>query len=528
MSKSANKSVTVIPALATLDTTSSQTKIKKRVTAYARVSTDSEEQQTSYEAQVDYYTRHIQENPEWEFVRIYTDEGISAVNTKKRDGFNEMVADALAGKFDLLLTKSVSRFARNTVDSLQTVRALKEKGVEIYFEKENIYTLDAKGELLITIMSSLAQEESRSLSENVAWGHRKRMADGKVTLPYKRFLGYEKGEDDLPKIVESEAETVRLIYRLFLEGRTYTAIAAHLTEMSIPTPGGKEVWSQATIRSILKNEKYKGDALLQKKFIEDFLTKKQRVNKGELPQYYVENSHPAIIQPETFDLVQVEMKRRRERKHPPRSSRTFSLRIICGKCGGFYTPKIWHSKKSSRKEIWQCHYKYAKRTFCSTPHVSEDFLKQTFVSAFNQILGGKQQLMEDYAVIIEALTDTTKLDEGIAELRAEEPITLGLIKSLVEENARTASGQGEYQKRYEALVARYEKSKAQLEALASEKAACVAKRENIRHFLDTLSQSDDLLTEFDENLWNTMGEQITIHAKDHIVVTFRDGSSVNI
>ena len=166
-----------------------QVKAKRRVTGYARVSTDSEEQQTSYEALVDYYTRYIRSNPEWEFVNVYTDEGISATNTKKREGFNKMIQDALEGNIDLIITKSVSRFARNTVDSLVTVRNLKEKGVEVYFEKENIYTLDSKGELLITIMSSLAQEESRSISENVTWGQRKRFADGKVTLPYKNFQG---------------------------------------------------------------------------------------------------------------------------------------------------------------------------------------------------------------------------------------------------------------------------------------------------------------------------------------------------
>lgn len=192
---------------------------KRRVAAYARVSTDSEEQLTSYEAQVDYYTKYIRSKPEWEFVKVYTDEGITAVNTKKRDGFNAMVADALAGKIDLIVTKSISRFARNTVDSLVTVRKLKEHGTEVYFEKENIFTFDSKGELLITIMSSLAQEESRSISENVTWGQRKRFADGKVSLPYKQFLGYRRGEDDLPEIVPEEAEIVRKIYSLFIQGK---------------------------------------------------------------------------------------------------------------------------------------------------------------------------------------------------------------------------------------------------------------------------------------------------------------------
>jgi DNA invertase Pin-like site-specific DNA recombinase len=194
--------VTVIPAKSNLPVNVMATAALKRVAAYARVSTDDEEQKTSYEAQVDFYTKHIQANPAWEFVEVYTDEGISGTGTKKRKGFNRMIADAMAGKIDLIITKSVSRFARNTVDTLTTVRKLKEKGIEVFFQKENIFTLDSKGELLITIMSSLAQEESRSISENVTWGMRRRFEDGKVSLPYKRFLGYEKGPDGFPAIVE--------------------------------------------------------------------------------------------------------------------------------------------------------------------------------------------------------------------------------------------------------------------------------------------------------------------------------------
>ena len=217
----AARAVTVIPSTINPITHMARTSMaKRRVAGYARVSTDSDEQFTSYEAQIDYYTQYIKRHAEWEFVKVYTDEGISGTNTKKRDGFNEMIQDALDGKIDLIVTKSVSRFARNTVDSLVTVRKLKEKGVEVYFEKENIYTLDSKGELLITIMSSLAQEESRSISENVTWGQRKRFSDGKVSLPYKQFLGYEKGPDDLPKIVEEEAVIVRRIYSVFMLGKT--------------------------------------------------------------------------------------------------------------------------------------------------------------------------------------------------------------------------------------------------------------------------------------------------------------------
>ena len=245
------KNVTVIPATLNIHTkTPTKERVRRRVAAYARVSTDSEEQLTSYEAQVDYYTRFIQENPDWDFVEVYTDEGISAVNTKHRDGFNRMIRDALAGKIDLIVTKSVSRFARNTVDSLTTIRRLKEAGCECLFQKENIMTFDSKGELLITIMSSLAQEESCSISENVTWGQWKRFSDGKVSIPYGQFLGYRKGADGLPEIVPEEAEIVRRIYREFLQGKSTNAIAAMLTEEGVPTPGKRTVWQRATVESI--------------------------------------------------------------------------------------------------------------------------------------------------------------------------------------------------------------------------------------------------------------------------------------
>ena len=267
---------------------------KRRVAAYARVSTDHDEQFTSYEAQIDYYTKYIKSRSDWEFVNVYTDEGISGTGTKKRIGFRTMIDDALAGKIDLIVTKSVSRFARNTVDSLTTIRELKEHSVECYFEKENIWTFDGKGELLITIMSSLAQEESRSISENCTWGQRKRFADGKVTVPFKRFLGYDRGPNGELVVNEEQAKLVKRIYRMFMEGTTPYGIATKLTEENIPSPSGKQKWHAGTVKAILSNEKYKGDALLQKSFTVDFLTKKTKINEGEVPQYYVEKDHEAI------------------------------------------------------------------------------------------------------------------------------------------------------------------------------------------------------------------------------------------
>lgn len=297
-----------IPATINSRTDETQT---RRAAAYARVSTDHEDQITSYAAQVEYYTDYIKERSDLEFVNVYTDEGISGTSTKYREGFKRMIADALAGKIDLIITKSVSRFARNTIDSLTTIRLLKEHNVECYFEKENIHTFDSRGELLLTIMAGIAQEESRSISQNCTWGQRKRFADGKVTVPFKRFLGYDRGEDGSLVVNEKEAAIVRKIYEMFLNGATTYAIAKALTAEHIPTPGGKEVWSKNVVKSILTNEKYKGDALLQKVFTVDYLTKQKKKNKGEVTQYYVEGSHEAIIPPETWTKVQKEFERQK-------------------------------------------------------------------------------------------------------------------------------------------------------------------------------------------------------------------------
>ena len=274
--------ITTIPATRRLHTGASLTaQIIRKVAGYARVSTDHEDQATSYQAQVDFYTRFISSRADWQMVGIYTDEGISGTSTRRRQGFQSMVEDALAGRIDLIITKSVSRFARNTVDTLTTVRALKDKGVEVYFEKENIWTLDAKGELLITIMSSLAQEDSRSISENVTWGHRKRFADGKPIIAYANILGYKRGEGDTMVIDETQAPTVRRIYQLFLDGKSIVEIKHILEAEGHRTSRGNTRWATTTIRSLLRNEKYRGDVLIQKTIVTDFLTKTTKVNEGK-------------------------------------------------------------------------------------------------------------------------------------------------------------------------------------------------------------------------------------------------------
>ena len=523
------RQITVIPAtrdkFTALPTASIQ---KRRVAAYARVSTDSEEQFTSYEAQIDYYTNYIKKRDDWEFVKVYTDEGISGTNTKRRDGFNEMVADALAGKIDLIVTKSVSRFARNTVDSLTTVRKLKEKGVEVYFEKENIYTFDGKGELLITIMSRLAQEESRSISENVTWGQRKRFADGKVTMPFKRFLGYDRGENGQPVINEEEAKTVLLIYHLFLQGKTAAGICKHLEGLGIPTPSGKKKWSQTTVMSILQNEKYKGDALLQKKFTVDFLTKKQKVNEGEVPQYYVENSHPAIVTAESFDAVQDEIARRQRLGRSYSGSSAFASKLICGDCGGFYGQKVWHSTDAYRRVIWRCNSKFKGEAKCETPTLDIETIQQLFLSAYNQLMTSRERLLRDCETMRTLVNDCTALTAEIDSLNEELQVVAGLVSQCVRENATTEQSQDEYTKKYNRLVKRYEKATARLQVVTEERECRMQRDRELRLFIDSIENHPLVLEAWDEGLWISLLETATVHSDDNITFRFKNGTEITM
>ncbi len=523
------KNVVTIPATKNRFTADSLGSLKKRrVAAYARVSTDHEEQQSSYEAQVDYYTNYINGRDDWEFVSVYADEGITGCNTKKRDGFNKMVEDALAGRIDLIITKSVSRFARNTVDSLTTIRRLKENGVECYFEKENIWTFDGKGELLLTIMSSLAQEESRSISENCTWGQRKRFADGKVTVPFKRFLGYDRGEDGNLVVNEEQAKTVRRIYGLFLQGRSPYAIARILMADGIPSPGGKKTWASGTVKSILTNEKYKGDALLQKVYTVDFLSKKKKVNEGEVPQYYVEGNHPAIISPQEFDAVQKQMVLRCPGKNRQSCVSTFSGKIKCGDCGSWYGSKVWHSTSKYRKTIWQCNHKFDGGEKCTTPHLDEETIKELFVKAVNILLTEKDEIIENFNAIKDTLFDLRPLETERSQLQEELNVVAGLVQQCIKENARIALDQKEYQKRYDGLAKRLDSVQGRLDKVSQAITEKQAHREKIELFLNGLQKQEELVTEFDEDLWYSLIEYVTVFEKEDIRFTFKDGTEIRV
>ncbi len=419
-----------------------------------------------------------------------------------------MIANALAGKIDLIVTKSVSRFARNTVDSLTTIRKLKEHGVEVYFEKENIYSLDSKGELLLTIMSSLAQEESRSISENVTWDQRKRFADGKVSIPYKHFLGYRRSEDAEPEIIEEEA-----------------GIAQVLLAENIPLPAGKAKWSTSTVQSILTNEKYKADALLQKTFCTDFLTKKMKINEGEVPQYYVENSHPAIVSPEMFDLVQQELVRRKEQKRPHSGSSIFSGKIICGCCENTYGSKVWHSNDRYRRVIWQCNAKFRNTEKCTTPHLTEDQIKNIFVAAMNRLITDRDAIMKDCREIMQMLTDCSEIDADLEKARTERNVLEEFLRRLIEQNAREPMDQEEYNSRYSSLDERYGQQTEHYEQLEAEKQRRLRMRDDMKRFINSLKYSD-IVTDFYPEAWYALADYITVNAKEDIRVTFRNGTTI--
>ncbi len=490
------RKVTTIPATRASNQSAPGAPKRRRVAAYARVSTDHEEQHTSYESQIAYYTGYIQSRPDWEFAGVYTDEGITGTSTKRREGFKAMVSTALAGGIDLILTKSVSRFARNTVDSLTTIRDLKDAGVEVYFEKENIWTFDGKGELLITIMSSFAQEESRSLSENCKWGKQKLLAEGRVWVPYSRFLGYDKGPDGELVVNPEQAEVVRRIFRMCLEGRSHMEIARALEADGVRTGGGGERWTWGSIDQILRNEKYKGDALLQKTYVPDFLTKKQVRNTGQVPQYYVEGNHEAIVDPGVFDAVQRELARRKS-GGGKRTSSPFEGRVRCGVCGAKYGRFVWHSNQPNRKEVMRCLQKYKTKPPCPSKHTTEEALRAAFVSAMNKALSSRKSICDRLRRAIGGALDTAALEAERDRVRA----SLGGEAPSEEATARLSELTDEIGRRRGA---------------AWEAEAFIAEVEGLPR----------LMRDFDERLWYALADFATVRPDGSISVTFKNGLEI--
>jgi len=469
----------------------------RKVAAYARVSTNTDEQYTSYEAQVNYYRKFIQERSEWEYTNVYADEGISGTNTKRRTEFNRMITDAIEGKIDLIITKSISRFARNTLDTISFVRKLKDKGIEVYFEKENLWTLDPKSELILTIMASIAQEESRSISQNVTWGKRVSFQSGKVSFAYKSFLGYKKENDKL-LIDEDEAVIVKMIYRMFLvEGKSASGIASHLTSLHIKTPTGKSTkWTQNTI-------------VLQKKYTINYLSHILVKNTGQIPQYYVENNHPAIIDQDMWEQVRIELTRRNELGAKYSSSDIFASKLICEDCGGFYGKKKWHSNSKYSRFVYQCNRKFDKgKETCHTPNLMEDDIKLKFIEAYNLTMKDKKRIIQDSIELIVLLTDT------------------GLLNKLIKENSKSSMTQDDYNKKFAELTNRYERTKEKYEYIIKARDNKKVQALNLKAFISNLKRVDDKLSEWNEPVWMLLVKSAIVHRDKSITFQLNNGNEI--
>ena len=347
-------------------------------------------------------------------------------------------------------------------------------------------------------------------------------------MPYKRFLGYEKGEDGRPTVVEEEAAVVRLIYRLFLEGKTQAGICKYLEEIGALSPGGKPKWSKTTVTSILTNEKYKGDALLQKSFTVDFLEKKMKPNEGEVPQYYVTESHPAIIEPEEWEQVQAEFARRKTLGKSYSGKSVLSAKLVCEDCGGFFGSKVWHSTDRYRRIIWQCNNKFKGENRCSTPTVDTETIQRLFIKAYNLMMKDRVQIIKEIEAWRQKLMDFKELDAEIDRQLEETQVVAELVKAAVKENASTPQSQEAYLKKYEALTERYEKAAAELERLQSLRTARSQQDKKMALYIRTLKKQPDVLQDWNDTIWTATLEKAIVHRSGEITFVFRSGTEISI
>jgi DNA invertase Pin-like site-specific DNA recombinase len=519
----AEKNITVIPARKRVGSTAAKEKVKKlRVAAYCRVSTETEEQNSSYEVQVAHYTEFIKKNAEWEFAGIFADDGISGTNTKKREEFNRMIDECMEGNIDLVITKSISRFARNTLDCLKYIRQLKDKNISVFFEKENINTMDAKGEVLLTIMASLAQQESQSLSQNVKLGLQYRYQQGKVQINHNRFMGYTKDEEGNLIIVPEEAEIIKRIYREYLEGKSLAGIGRDLEKDGILTAAGKPRWRPETIKKILMNEKYIGDALLQKTFTVDFLTKKRVKNEGHVPQYYVENSHEAIIPKELFLQAQEELHRRNniytgadKNKRLYSSKYALSTITFCGDCGDIYRRVYWNIR--GRKEfVWRCVTRIEQGPeTCKNRTVKEGDLYDTVMTAINRLLAGGDNMIRTLEDNIHAVIgDTT-------EYKISE------INKLLEEKQKEVISLANKGKDYEFLANEIDKLREERQRLLVEDASLSGENERIDELIGFIRRNKYRTLLYDDTLVRKLIQNVTVYEK-HFVISFKSGIEIEV
>ena len=503
------------------------------VVAYARVSTEKEEQEDSFERQVSYYTTLINSKPEWKFGGIYADPGITGTRAEKRPDFLRMIEDCRAGKINKILVKSISRFARNTVDALNYIRELKELGISIYFENENIDTLTPGGEVLITILAAMAEQESRTMSTNIKWSYQKKFKNGEVLLNTSMMMGYIKTDrrDEEGKVIyeinEEEAVVVRRIYREYLSGVTVTRICRGLEADGIPTKLGRKRWQPSVIKSILTNEKYTGDALLGKTFKADVLSKKRQKNMGQAPMYYAEGTQPAIIEKEVFELVKAEMQHRADEKNTAvgnsryTSKYPFSGLLVCGECGHKLRRHVRKVGSGKQVPAWGCSNRISNgRAACDSHHVNEETLQRTYTAAV-------QEMIADAEEVIRLVQDSTGLvmePENTAELARVEQEIIELQEAVMEiHKAKQKRGIGAAE--YAEKIREHSQRMQELEARQEELQTTENRYNQIKVWLDNFArhiQSGEIMNTDDSQIMKQLVEQIIVGA-DSMEIQFKCG-----
>lgn len=511
---------------------------QKRVAAYCRVSTDEEEQLSSYEAQRTYYTDKIMTNKDWTMVGIFADEGITGTSARKRPEFLRMIRLCKQKKIDIILTKSISRFARNTVDCLNYIRSLRELGIAVIFEKENINTLESDSELLITMLGAFAQAESESISANVRWGKRQAMREGKATIQYKKLYAFERGDDNNIRIIPEQAEVVRRIYRQFLSGMSLRMIKQGLEAEHIPNATGGAKWTVPAIRSILSNEKYCGDVLLQKTFTSDCISRKVIKNTGQLPMYLIQDHHEGIVDRNTFYAAQTELARRTSQKSPSKknaptgkscyaSKYALSERLVCGECGTLYRRCTW-SKNGKKRVVWRCvsRLDYGTKYCHNSPSLDEALLHQAILAAINSAMSNKQ-------VLIHEITEAMELE--LAPIPGESMSLADIDRRLSELNDQTRELVAEAARAEDASA-----FTAQLKAVMDEVTALKAKRtliqeqrqgnaqamQRIQDAASALETAPAEITEWDEALIRQLVDTVKVVSADKIIVFLRGGGQI--
>ncbi len=531
------KTVTIIPA----KPFASQQAMRRqlRVAAYCRVSTEEEEQQSSYEAQCSYYTDKIMTNPEWTMTGIFADEGITGTSAKKRPEFLHMIHLCKQKKIDLILAKSISRFsrfARNTVDCLKYIRILRGLGIGVVFEKENINTLESDSELIITLLGASAQSESESISKNVSWGKRQAMREGKTHVQFERLYGYSIDANGDPQIIPAEGAIVAEIFERFRMGDSLRMIQEKLNTRGVPYRGEKE-WTMPAIRAILLNEKYCGDVLMQKTYVSDCISKKVVKNTGQLPMYLVQNNHPAIISRDVYNAAQAELARRNALKSPsPKQAPTgrscytskyaLSERLVCGECGTLYRRCSW-KRAGKTRVVWRCisRLDYGKKYCRNSPTLDEEPLQRAILEAINSVMSPQKALADQ-------ITDTVA-EEAIC--LPGEQMTLGEIRQMIQKlqdtfssllqkaaEAPTIDYTEQFRANTEELVA-LKKQRAALEDYLRKKGTAF---ERIQVTKDLLKGYSPHLTQWNENLIRQLVHTVKVVSADRILVRLTNGTEI--